>query len=223
MYTEIMDGSILIYGESKEKRWERAKELLAGWGLENSANNPDILIADVPEDKKSIGIDQAREVKTFLQKKPFSHTYKAVIVKNADRLTTEAQNALLKVLEEPPIYANIILLTKTESALLPTVISRCQKVPLNAQRVGEWEYNADLRELLTMSKGERLAWAEEKSKEEREDIITLLEEWTYSLHVELEKNLLCGPQISTMLEVKEDLEKTNVNLKLALEYLCLNL
>lgn len=75
-----------------------------------------------PGNTESLGVSDAREMIRLLhlsQKAP-------LIIKNAERLTPEAQNALLKSLEEPPNAAEIILETTDEDLLLPTIRSRCQ-------------------------------------------------------------------------------------------------
>lgn len=80
----------------------------------------------VLESDKSIGIDLVREVKLFAQTRPVIKPRKHVIIPQADRLTQEAQNALLKILEEPPPYLVIILAINNVQQLLDTIISRCQ-------------------------------------------------------------------------------------------------
>ena len=62
--------------------------------------------------------------------KPYCSSYKIYIVAEAEKLTLQAQNALLKTIEEPPAYAIILLLTSNMDALLPTITSRCVKLSL---------------------------------------------------------------------------------------------
>ncbi len=90
---------------------------------EKASANPDLLTIN-PE--KTIGIDQVREIKKFLQIKNWQSKYKAVVIKQAERLTIPAQNALLKTLEEPGKNNFIFLETKAHWLLLPTINSRCQ-------------------------------------------------------------------------------------------------
>ena len=98
-----------------------------------SGNHPDI-IRIVHEKPNSISIDEIREqLVNDVQIKPYSSRYKIYIVPEAEKLTVQAQNALLKTIEEPPFYAVIILLTVNASTLLPTVLSRC--VALNMKPV----------------------------------------------------------------------------------------
>lgn len=86
----------------------------------------DALVIKSGED--SIGIDKIREIKNFLWQKPVRSIRRTVIVEQADKLTSEAQNAILKVAEEPPAGALIVLLIQNPELLLDTLISRFQKI-----------------------------------------------------------------------------------------------
>lgn len=81
---------------------------------------------------RSIGIDLVRRVIEALSKFPFEGRRSVVILFEAHLATTEAQNALLKLLEEPPSSAQIILVTEFPDRLLPTVLSRCYEVRFEA-------------------------------------------------------------------------------------------
>ena|SRR3989344_2536127 len=74
------------------------------------------------------GIEAMRELKNFLWQKPAISPKRTVIVNNAEQLTTEAQNAILKIAEEPPASALIILIVNQLDNLLPTILSRFQKI-----------------------------------------------------------------------------------------------
>jgi DNA polymerase III delta prime subunit len=76
----------------------------------------------------SIGINAAREVKTFLWQKPNTSARRTLIIDNAELLTTEAQNALLKITEEPPASSLLILITSDIESILPTIVSRLPKI-----------------------------------------------------------------------------------------------
>jgi DNA polymerase-3 subunit delta' len=81
-------------------------------------------------DKKgdSIGIDAAREIKDFLWQKPNVSPRRTLILDEAELLTAEAQNALLKITEEPPASSLIILVSSDSDGLLPTILSRVEKI-----------------------------------------------------------------------------------------------
>ncbi len=88
--------------------------------------NSDLHILEPREEKKSISIEQVREFIKILNLSSFLNSYKIGIIKEADRLTPEAQSALLKTLEEPSDKVVIILLVTAETNLPATILSRSQ-------------------------------------------------------------------------------------------------
>lgn len=100
-----------------------------------SANQPDI-IKVLHEKPGTISVDDIRaQINNDVAIKPYSSPYKVYIVNEAEKMTPQAQNALLKTLEEPPEYAVILLLTANVNSLLPTILSRC--VVLNMKPVSD--------------------------------------------------------------------------------------
>lgn len=93
-----------------------------------AGSHPDFQLIAVATGKKEIGVDRSRDVKRFTQLRPMRGALKVAIVDDAHMLTTAAQNALLKTLEEPPGHSLLILVANNPDALLPTVRSRCQRV-----------------------------------------------------------------------------------------------
>lgn len=89
-------------------------------------NHPDF--ERVKLEKASIGVNQIRDMQREMKIKPYKSNWKIYIIENAHKMTEQAQNALLKTLEEPPEYVVIFLLAESIDALLPTVISRCQGI-----------------------------------------------------------------------------------------------
>lgn len=89
---------------------------------------------EVTPQKKQISIDQIREIKRHIWQKPAKAKVKFVVVKDADMLTQEAQNALLKLLEEPPSHAVIVLSTQRKQQLLPTIRSRTVEINASFQK-----------------------------------------------------------------------------------------
>lgn len=80
------------------------------------------------EVKDSIGIDAVREIKNFLWQKPNVSSRRTLIIDDAELLTTEAQNALLKVTEEPPPSSLLIMVTSDIESIMPTILSRLPKI-----------------------------------------------------------------------------------------------
>ena len=87
-------------------------------------NQPDIITL-VHEKPGTIGVEDIRNgIVSTIFIRPYSSRWKIYIINDAEKMSVQAQNALLKTLEEPPDYALIMLLTSNISALLPTIISR---------------------------------------------------------------------------------------------------
>ena len=89
----------------------------------DSKNHPDFLI--IEPDGNLIKIEQIRNMQKKIQEKPIISKRKIYIINDADKMTKEAQNCLLKTLEEPPEYISIILIGNNESSFLSTIKSRC--------------------------------------------------------------------------------------------------
>lgn len=90
-----------------------------------SESQPDI-VKVTHEKTGTISVDDIRvQISGDVAYKPYNSPYKVYIMNEAEKMTPEAQNALLKTLEEPPEYVVILLLTSNVGALLPTILSRC--------------------------------------------------------------------------------------------------
>jgi DNA polymerase-3 subunit delta' len=98
--------------------------------LSRAGTHPDVHWVRPLEDKKSIGVDQVREACERLAMTSMRRGYRIAIVEPADWMTTPAQNALLKTLEEPAPRTVIVLVTARPSTLLATLRSRCQRVEI---------------------------------------------------------------------------------------------
>lgn len=93
--------------------------------------HPDVLVVE-PGDSGSIKIEQIRDVVDRSNYRPFEGRRRAVIIDHADAMGDDAQNALLKTLEEPPSASIFILVTSAPDTLLPTVLSRCSRMRFGA-------------------------------------------------------------------------------------------
>ena len=121
----------------------------------STGNHPDIIT--VTHDKPgTVSVDDVREqIVSDAQIKPYQSRWKIYIMNEAEKMTPQAQNALLKTLEEPPEYVVIILLTTSKTAMLSTVISRCVQLDMRPvedktvkqylmTKVGIPDYRADI-------------------------------------------------------------------------------
>ncbi len=105
----------------------------------DSNNQPDIKWIS-HEKPNTIGVEDVREqLVGDMQIKPYSSPYKIYIIDEANKLTVQAQNAILKTIEEPPAYGIIILLTTNADLFLPTILSRCIKLEVKPVKVKQVE------------------------------------------------------------------------------------
>ena len=133
--------------------------------------HPDVRVieAETPDQGREgvLKIDQIRELQRFAALAPMEARYKVLILREIERATLPAANALLKTLEEPPAYVVLILTSARPHALLPTVVSRCQTLPLRvlpraqvaAALAQRWQAAPDQAELLARLAQGRLGWA----------------------------------------------------------------
>ena len=147
-----------------------------------SQNHPDFLY--IEPDGNSIKIEQIRYLQRKIQEKPIISNKKVYIINDADKMTQEAQNCLLKTLEEPPEYSTIILIGSNENAFLNTIKSRCMKltfqpiVPEEIKQYMEKTYgmnniNENMLEAFQGSIGKAIALKDKR--EEYENIEKMIE------------------------------------------------
>ena len=103
---------------------DKAKALL------EKGSHPDLKILEPQGAAQIIKVDQVRELVDFMSKTPQIGDWKVAIIRPAHRMNTNAANALLKVLEEPPGQSLLLLATERPQTLLPTVRSRCSQMRL---------------------------------------------------------------------------------------------
>lgn len=117
-----MFQSYLFYGPSFGEVRAKTTQLAKTLGIDLGKISPDIFI--ISPIRNSVTIDQVRDLKRHIFQKPAKEKYKFVLIESAEKLTDEAQNALLKILEEPPPHAILVLEAKNKESLAPTIRSR---------------------------------------------------------------------------------------------------
>ncbi len=122
------------------------------------ANAPDVFVTEPTSRSRKIVVDQIRSLERALQLQTTNHRKKIGIIRDADRMQSQAANAFLKTLEEPPPNSLLLLLTALPEALPETIVSRCLSLPLRIP--SEAERSSQETELLRML----CASAEEKSR-----------------------------------------------------------
>ena len=132
-----------------------------------SGNHLDLHIVASERPGASLKIDQVRELRRQLALTPNEGRWRVAILRRFEEATTSAANALLKTLEEPPPYVVLAVLASDADRLLPTIVSRCQQVPLRPlpvpavqqALVERWNAEPEQAELLAHLSGGRLGWA----------------------------------------------------------------
>ncbi len=212
----------LLISPSPERIKEEIQKSLASHLRGVKLSHPDLLYIKTGE---KLGIAEARKIKDHFSLKPYSAKGRIVIIEDAGILTTEAQNALLKTLEELPQEAMLILGASSDANLLPTILSRCQIIhlknptsPINptlhVPQMGKEVESNDIEKLLSATIEDRFGYIEKlKNKEE------FLKAMLLYFHQDLPNN----KEFLTKLLQTEEWAKQNVNIRAILEYLMLEM
>ena len=208
--------SLLISCKNQSKR----KNYALDFCKENKIDSIDISFYSFD---KAIGIEDIRDLQKKLFLKPLKSPTKASIIDTQNGLTTEAQNAMLKILEEPPKDTTIILLVPQKEMVLPTILSRCKIIEiqenLNLTQIESTQYLNILVSLSQRSVGERLKLASDIAKTENE-IFSWLEKMIITAH---QNPLQYSNVLKSFQKTYRLLKTTTVNKRFALENLFLNL
>lgn len=139
-----------------------------------AGQNVDLMIIQAESEGGTLKVEQVREVQKFLSLKPYLSPYKTVLFLRFQEANANAQNALLKTLEEAPAHAILLLTADTPEQLLPTIASRCEILrlrPLTTESVAEFlqsqKIAADQARLLAHLSGGRPGYALRLSGDEK--------------------------------------------------------
>jgi len=168
-----------------------------------------------PESKSRIvSVEQMRELMREIQLKPGEAEFKVAVIVAADRLNTQAANAFLKTLEEPPAKSVLVLLSTEPQRLLETILSRCLRLNFAGEGTRKWE--VALLEWLT--KFSELAGAEQKSLLGRYRLMDVLAQRLGEMRARVEEDVTARSPLEKYDEVEKDLrERWEHELKAAIE------
>lgn len=179
--------------------------------------------------KKAMGIEDVRSIQKKILLKPFKGKAKAVVIQAYENITTEAQNALLKVLEEPPNNTVIIISTQKKEFLLPTIISRCKIIELKDAKISLinedlLQFSNTLNILLNGKIGDKMKIAEAIAKDKDKTVL-----WLEKMAIFVRKQLVenyndpkCLSFLKSLQKTYSVIKSTNVNQRIALENLFLS-
>lgn len=203
-----MQPKILV-NKNREERDQQIWDLLKQISI--LPNNPDLLLI---EDEK-IGIKEIKTTIKHLSTKPFGSTAKSVIILNGNQISPDAQNALLKTLEEPPGESIILIGIDSETKLLPTILSRCLIINSNSEPATDPKFS--LEDLLNASIEDRFNIIEKTDDKEK-----LLNNLINSYRQKILKGE-GDPKFLEQLLNAQIWKESNVNLRTILEYLLLSI
>jgi DNA polymerase III delta prime subunit len=225
--------SYIVVSNDKKKRLEYIEK----FRQELNIDKHDLTVIDKESsvNQQSIGIEDVKNLQAKIFLKPLKSETKVVVLNDAQLLTVAAQNALLKMLEEPPGHTNIVLSTDSIDALLPTIISRCQIVNLQPRGLVSFEpkekeeFEKFIKLLPKMKIGEKLKKAEELSKDKDAAI-----DWIERFVIVLREKLLDEARgtrdtrgtcdtLNAMQSLHTTLKTSNVNPRFAIENTLLSL
>lgn len=176
----------------------------------------------------SLGIAEVRIIQQKLLLKPFKSVKKVFVIYQANLLTTDAQNAMLKTLEEPPLNTIIFLTAENSETLLPTILSRCSKIILDNNQIDASNDGRIMEQLEKLSQdglGEKLYIAQ-TAGEKKETAL----DWLEQSIIILRNKLLSGEDYENLAniiyrfqETHRIIKTTNVNPRFALENLFLSI
>ena len=213
--------SFIIIGKDREKVKKYALDL-AG---EQKISKFDVFVL---ETEKALGIMDIRAVTKQVFLTPLKGSEKAVILECFYGATVEAQNAFLKVLEEPPLSTTIIMLA-SDNFFLSTILSRCKLIELDRSvtlsRDEESEYSNILENLRIMKIGEKLKLAQDLAKDKQQalNFIEKLIVVSRNKMVESEEKQEYKTIIEVLQKYYKEIKRSNVNLRLGLENLFLEI
>lgn len=192
--------------------------------IQNITETLEIKAADLilTDETRVIGIGEIRDIIKKVSLKPHSSQYKLVVFGEGSNITPEGTHALLKTLEEPPGHSIFIIGAWSKDSLLPTIVSRCQKVRLPAGAIDELS-NQEMtlfHEIPEMSVKEKFDLA--KDLYQNEDLKKLLDH----LIIFYREKLFAGEEMSEIIKMinrYRQLLNFNINTRLLLENLFLEL
>ncbi|HSX40627.1 MAG TPA: hypothetical protein VLF68_03355 [Candidatus Saccharimonadales bacterium] len=223
-----MVQSYLLASKSQEKINQKLEEI-------REREHIDPIDAASIESEKSVGIEQVRDVQHKLFLKPIKSKTKLLVINASNEITVEAQNALLKILEEPPDHTIIVLAVPSRESVLPTILSRCTVIETEKQILMLSEKEAEefqnmITKLLSGGVGEKLKIAQDYGKT-REDALSFLEKLILAgrqMHLEKvsnpnNKSPITNNIVASFQKTYTIIKTTNVSPRFALENLFLSL
>jgi len=222
----LLSHAYIFYGPDEDPKHE-----IALWFANTILRNknfkfhPDLFFIK-PGFNEEISIDWIRQLKNFLTLRPYSSEFKIVIIETAEKLNSYAQNALLKIFEEAPNHAIIILCAKTLNSISDTIVSRAVKLPfwrIQTEALPPDKTISDIFELLLKTNSSNKYGCIEKLGSNK--VLEIFKAWLNFLRIKFKANPT--KKITDLLTKSQNiyfkLNETNINPKFAYDELVLSL
>lgn len=223
----LLGHAYLFSGQDSSGKRDFAEDMCLLLTEKSFDNNPNLKLIEPDEEKDlhKIRIESIRDMKSFMSLKPYSSEYKLAIINDADTMTAEAANAMLKILEEPPKKSVIILISSKPRLLPQTILSRCEMVvfpPVLEVKTDETEKAlAELRRAARQSISDRIKYA--KQLYEKKNYTELVNLWLKSLRFQLKDKPSTAPVLRNLLYLSNIISQPQYNHRIALEKFLINL
>lgn len=221
---DSLNHAYLFYGDSEIGKFHFTKHLayFLEYGEFKITNKPLIDTVFIQSGENgSVGIDEVRDLKSYMNQRPFNAKKRLVVVDDAERLTQEAQNSFLKFLEEPPEHLVFIFIVSNPESLLSTVVSRMTKLYFRRQSqediknvlIKEMDMPEDKAdEIASLSFG-RIGRAinllDTQKKEADSDLKEDIEDYILNLYIE--SKIDNSSRIERLLKKEQDIYTYNLN------------
>ncbi|MFH1187178.1 MAG: hypothetical protein V1697_03340 [Candidatus Levyibacteriota bacterium] len=213
--------SILISSKNNKNALDYVEKIC----LKEKIGKLDIIII---ESEKKVGIGDIRKLQEKILLKPFKSKQKIAVLNAEKGITIEAQNALLKLLEEPPANTIIVLIVPNKEVVLATILSRCTLVELNNQasytKEEQYEYEKEFNKFIKLSLGERLKLAETLAKDKEQALVFLEKIILGAREKMLKDSNFTNREVIKIFQKRHiELKNSNTNLRLGLESLFISI
>lgn len=222
-----LNHGYIFFGSNGAGKFASAKAF-AGFLEKGDWESGDSLLQDAkiisPDEKGTIGIDSIREIRSFVYQKPNISSKRTVIIDRAEKMPEAAQNALLKIAEEPPESSLLILCLHDPEMLWPTLNSRFQKIyfpdvvgPESIEGRKSMPQINEAVKYLKASPAERTAMVKGFQEDENWDSLAFLDALAVCISEKAMESKTYANAFHALMELRQNMEYYNLNPRIQLE------
>ncbi len=219
-----LNHGYIFFGSNGAGKFESAR-VLAGFLEKGDWDSSDALLQDAkiisPDEKGTISIDEIRKIRNFVYQKPNISLKRTVIIDRAEKMPEAAQNALLKIAEEPPESSLLILCLHDPEMLWPTLNSRFQKIYfpeiLTKGERAKVPQEAEAVKYLKSSPADRTAMVKGFQEDENWDSLQFLDALAVCISEKAVESKKYADAFHALMELRQNMEYYNLNPRIQLE------